>query len=710
MEWPVSRRVLLRLGGAGLAGGVAGCNRIADVFPPSPSADSRSQSPARTVTGQVVTGDGSGLAGVTVDAVAHDRTRLARTTTDGDGQFRLETDRPVWMRVTAEGYHDRVVTGRPGVDQRIGLTPDDETATLCFGGDVMFGRRFYEPPSDRRIPRFRIQYGNLREDHRRILDPVAPLLGAADVTSVNLETPLTTSDWRHPTKLFTYTSHPVAAGALADAGVDYVALGNNHAFDALRPGLLDTENELQSAGIAFSGAGRDSEGAWEPAVLEASGLEVAMLSCTTIVGGGQELDWSADRGTGGTHTVQQDGETLAFSEELGVAEATEQRLVDRVTEATERADVVVVQIHGGEPYRRTPTEEVRRLTETAAAAGADLVVNHHPHVVGGLERIGSTVVAWSLGNLVFDQQLWVTFPTYLLTAYVTVDDVVRVTVDPLLIDGFVPKGVVGKPNRWTTWVAAANSEDEFGITRNGLEFRKGSERTGESRELTRTLPGDGTIYARDRGWVSELDPGAADLGRDLLPTGTFESIDIDDTGHDGTLWLFDRERGGSRRGFGYGGGGGFRLQRVDRNSVPLILLNSRRIPVSGPLTATGLYRTSTSEGVELLVNWYPDTSGGAIRTDSWDLDSTRGNWERVTRELAPPEDTTHANLLFRLSPPGSGTRTVDVDDLRLIEWADPGVIGGRGYDHLRVDRETTVRFGGAPDQPGESPWHRLPEQ
>ena len=37
-----------------------------------------------------------------------------------------------------------------------------------------------------------------------------------------------------------------------------------------------------------------------------------------------------------------------------------------------------------------------------AAAGADLVAGGHPHWVQGLERAGHTVVAHSLGNLVFD--------------------------------------------------------------------------------------------------------------------------------------------------------------------------------------------------------------------------------------------------------------------------------------------------------------------
>ncbi len=37
----------------------------------------------------------------------------------------------------------------------------------------------------------------------------------------------------------------------------------------------------------------------------------------------------------------------------------------------------------------------------ASECGADIVVGTHPHVVQGVDRIGSSVVLWSLGNLMF---------------------------------------------------------------------------------------------------------------------------------------------------------------------------------------------------------------------------------------------------------------------------------------------------------------------
>jgi len=705
MHQSASRRELLGLGGSALVGALAGCSSLADVFPESPAAEPDSQAQADEVAGRIERADGQALPGATVEALGRGGEVLSETTAGGDGRFSLGLSRPVWLRASTDGFRDRVRIGEPGGTNRITLPPGEATI-LRFGGDVMFGRRFYEEPTDHRIPRVQFGSGDPLAEHRRALSYVSPLLRSADLTSVNLETPLTRSRQLHPTKQFAYTSDPVAAEALAAAGVDYAALGNNHAFDALDSGLVDTTESLTAAGVAFSGAGLSPEAAWEPATVETAGLTVALLSCTTIAGQQYDLDWSADRGSGGTHTVDTGGGTVTVPDDVGVAEAAASRLSARVAAATERADIVVVQIHGGEPYQRRPTPRMEALTRTATEAGADLVVNHHPHVVGGVERLDGTVVAWSLGNLVFDQKLWVTFPTYLLGASVTADGVTGVTVDPVLIDGFVPKGAVGEPNRWVAWTAASLSDETVGVTDSGLAYR---DRNATAwREQSRTFAGDGGIYARERGWVAGVEGGAVDLGRDLLPTGAFESSLVDGTGYGAPLWRFDRDRAGANPKFGHSGGG-VRLRRVDRNGASLVLSNSRRVPIAGPLTLTGLYRTSAGEGAELLVNWYPNTSTSAIGTDSRPLPATGGEWRRVTRDLRPPELATHANLVVRLAPPDSGSHSLDVDDLRLIEWAD-GADSGRGYDHLRPTGEATVRFRVPDDREQGSSWYRLPRQ
>ena len=42
------------------------------------------------------------------------------------------------------------------------------------------------------------------------------------------------------------------------------------------------------------------------------------------------------------------------------------------------------------------------LSHLAADAGADIIVGHHPHVIQDLEIYNGSVIAYSLGNFIFD--------------------------------------------------------------------------------------------------------------------------------------------------------------------------------------------------------------------------------------------------------------------------------------------------------------------
>lgn len=683
-----SRRAFLGAISSGTGAALAGCSSFTDVFPASDPPDSGPQSSASAVRGRVVDTAGTPVMDAEIVALGVDDTELAKGRTNSEGRFSLGVRRPVWVRVQAEKYRPRVRACSPGPTHRIVVVRAEGSATLAFGGDTMFARRFYTEASDQLNPRIQIDPRTRRSDHDTILAPLSPALRTPDLTSVNLETPLTTRLLRHPEKLYAFASHPVAAAALAGAGIDYAALGNNHAFDALSPGLQDTTEALDEAGIGYSGAGTSPEAAWEPHIQQAGDLKVALVSCTTITGDQYTINWTANGPTERPVTTTIGGQERTVPPDIGVARGTIDHLTQSIHRAEEVADVVVVQIHGGEPYQRTQTAAVRQLTATAAQSGADLVVNHHPHVTGGIERLDGAVVAWSLGNLVFDQKIWPTFQSYLLSATVTADDVVRVTADPILLNGFVPYGVVGKPNRAVTWRTLENSADGAALTQSGVAFGAGTQSTTVTEEH---FSESGAIYNRQYGWIADIIDGQLRLGHDLLPTGEFESVNIDDRGYDGILWRYGRTFPIVANGYGIDETGGVRLRRVSGNRSPAILSNTRRIPVNGPVTVGTQYRTE-NKGTTIEVTWFADTNGSAISRNSWSLSSTGGSWRRFLQDVTPPSGATHANLLFKLQPPTTGSRQTDLDDVRFIEWGQQRTFTGRGFDHLHVQEPATVKF------------------
>lgn len=664
------------------------------------------------IEGQVTTISGESISGASVATVDFDARTMTTATTDSDGYFSLDTSvAPVWTKISAPGYIDRTVAAAPDTPLRVELTPREGTVSMSFGGDVMFGRRFYETDDDSLNEHFRIRSSKRLSDHREVLRYIRPLLNDSDITSVNLETPLTTTDWRHPTKRYSFISHPTAATALSDAGVDYVALGNNHVFDALTPGLTETQQTLDSADLSYSGAGSNSEQAWEPAYFEQSGVTVGMLSCTTIVGDQYSINWSADRGRSDEYSVSRpsDGgeteETLEFSGSAGAAEASEQRLGTYVSEVAANADITVVQIHGGTEYQRTPTTTIRRLTDSASSAGADLVIDHHPHVTGGVEIRDSTLVAWSLGNLVFDQELWQTYPSYLLTVHVTKDGVRRAYLDPLLLEGYVPKGVVAEPELFQLRQTSELSSEEFDLERSELQYLDGRRRNAQTERVE--FDGDGEIFVREAGWVQSVADGAdnVELGTDLLLTGDFNDPDIDDERHEGPLWRFGRRDDASGEGIGRNGTGGIRLIREEGNSQRAILSPIDRIPVDGAITLTGQYQYGSSAGLELLWRWYSSTSGETLEELTFDLNETGNGWGRFRKDFEVPSDADYVDFYLRLYPPGDGDRAARFDELRLIEWNSSE--SGKQYDHLRVNGSATVELAKVAERDTEISWTEL---
>ncbi|NIC01012.1 CapA family protein [Halobacterium sp. R2-5] len=699
------RREFVRLSSTALAGSLAGCGALQS----SDSVETQTTTPAESeppptetqpvsepIEGRVFSLSGEPLTGARVSATARNVGTVAETTTNEHGRFRLEsTAAPVWVRVSASNYIGRTVAATPDTPLRVELTPREGAVSMSFGGDVMFGRRFYQSEEDTLSSHFRIRPGERRADHREILSYIRPLLQEADVTSVNLETPLTTSDWRHAEKQYLFVSHPVAASSLSDAGVDYTALGNNHVFDALTPGLRETREALDEAGIAYSGAGESSEQAWEPAYLEREGLTIGLISCTTITGSQYDIDWSADEDPESypvTRDADGDGQTeeLRFSGTAGAADANEERLERRVSEAAENADVTVVQIHGGTEYQRIPTAEIERLTETASTAGADLVINHHPHVTGGLEFRGSTLVAWSLGNLVFDQEFWETYPSYLLTVHATENGVRRAYFDPLLLEGYVPKGIVAEPALSQSRRTAGLSSEQFTLHQSRVQYLRDTR--SDLRTEQQQFEGEGTVFARESGWVRSIVDGveSVELGTDRLPTGSFENPDVDDDEFEASLWRFGRHDDAMGEGIGRDDSGGIRLIRDEANSQRAILSPLDRIPVQGPITLTGLYQHDSDARLEVLWRRYSSTSGEMLEERTYELGRTGTRLNRFRENFQRRDSAEYVDFYLRLYPPEEGESAARFDELRLIEWSDARE--GREYDHLRVSGSATAEL------------------
>jgi poly-gamma-glutamate synthesis protein (capsule biosynthesis protein) len=199
---------------------------------------------------------------------------------------------------------------------------------------------------------------------------------------VNLETAVTERGTPAP-KEYRFRTPASAFTALAGAGVDVVTMANNHAVDYGAVGLADTLAARRTSPVRVVGIGENSTDAYAPAVFDVRGRRVAVL------GASQLRDW----------TLQQFGATR---DRPGIAGARPiDRLLAAVRSSRRSADVVVVYLHWGTEKKTCPDAVQRDAAKALIAAGADVVVGAHAHVVQGAGWLGRGYVAYGLGNFVW---------------------------------------------------------------------------------------------------------------------------------------------------------------------------------------------------------------------------------------------------------------------------------------------------------------------
>lgn len=287
-----------------------------------------------------------------------------------------------------------------------GRRPDDSSITLIAGGDVLL---------DRGVAR---RIGGHGADYP--FAGVAHLLRSADIACANLECPIST-DGRPAPKPFSFRADASAATGLARSGLDVLCLANNHTLDCGRAGLSDTMAYLRAEGIAWCGAGIDGQHAVEPAVVVRKGLRIAFVGFCDLV---QDAAYP-----------RSDLPTVAQSSPEVVRRA--------VRNARAGSDIVVASFHWGREYVPRPTGRQRRIAAVAADAGADVILGHHPHILQGLEwmtgsRGRGALVAYSLGNLVFDPLRMPANRTMLLRVRLTRAGVAEAEVIPCVIEDCRP--------------------------------------------------------------------------------------------------------------------------------------------------------------------------------------------------------------------------------------------------------------------------------
>jgi len=281
---------------------------------------------------------------------------------------------------------------------------------LAFGGDVHFEGHLGT---------------RLAADPETALAPLAPLLAGADVVMVNLETAVGVSGTPEK-KQYVFRAPPAAFRALRAAHVDVVTMANNHGMDYGATTLEESLRAAEAESVVVVGAGRNAHAAYSPFLVERNGERIAILGATQVLDGELEQSWTATDAKSGLASAKHDALRL---------------LLAAVRSAHAHTDIVVVYLHWGRELVACPTADQRGLMRALVAAGADVIVGSHAHLLLGRGYFGRAFVDYGLGNFAFYAGSFVTRRTGVLLVTVRGRDVVSTAWRPAMIYAGVPSAV-----------------------------------------------------------------------------------------------------------------------------------------------------------------------------------------------------------------------------------------------------------------------------
>lgn len=212
----------------------------------------------------------------------------------------------------------------------------------------------------------------------RIFSDIKDIITGADIAIVNLEGPTSTiSNRQPPVECVAFRGPPKAIGVLKRAGFNVINVANNHILQHGVGAFRETVRLAEEAQFGVIGV-RGEQGLYSrPLIIPVEGIRVGILGYSLIT----------ER-----YTPAQDCyANCSFSE-----------ITADIVRLKEAVDIVVVSIHCGVEGTLYPAHKDVIAFRQLIDSGAAVVLGHHAHVFQPVEQYNHGVIAYNLGNFVFD--------------------------------------------------------------------------------------------------------------------------------------------------------------------------------------------------------------------------------------------------------------------------------------------------------------------
>ena len=203
---------------------------------------------------------------------------------------------------------------------------------------------------------------------------VFDILEEKDILFGNLEGVLSNRG-RKAEKAVLLHSSPENVKYLVDVNFDILNVANNHVLDFGTYGLVNTLANLRNNRIEVVGAST-RKFQQRHVILDRKGIRIGFLGYAS----------------GHFHVPRR----------ACLNKLSEKHILADIESMRQICDFVVISLHWGTENSVYPSPKQVRLARTLVDHGATLVLGHGPHVAQGLERYGSGLIVYSLGNFNLD--------------------------------------------------------------------------------------------------------------------------------------------------------------------------------------------------------------------------------------------------------------------------------------------------------------------
>ncbi len=262
---------------------------------------------------------------------------------------------------------------QPGSDTSV-PAPDTKSATISVVGDIMAHQgnlnNAYSPKTG-------------TYDFTGFLEYVKPYLSKSDLTIGNFET-VTAGPKTGYTSYPSFNTPDAILTALSGAGFDILSTANNHCLDRGINGLTRTIQMINKNKMINVGSSTNGKNKY--VLKDVNGIKLGILAYSGMYNG---LD-----------------KKLSASQKSTYLSPINEQQMQKDIKAVKAAgsDAVIVIVHWGTEYQRTPNTSQTTLSKKLLNWGADIILGSHPHVIQKSEIVKvngkDKFIIYSMGNFI----------------------------------------------------------------------------------------------------------------------------------------------------------------------------------------------------------------------------------------------------------------------------------------------------------------------